>query len=58
MKYIEYNKNLPIANYELFDPVDKIKLPGKYEIIDTPNFFLSRDDYELFRETKSKKNFF
>ena len=58
VKYIEYNKKLPIINYKLFDPVDKIKLSGTYEIIETPNFFLSRDDYELFRKTKSEKFFF
>jgi len=57
VKYIEFNKNPGIDNYCLFDPIDKIKLPKKYEIIESPNFILTKKDYEVYRN-KSEKFFF
>lgn len=57
IKYISQNRNPKINNYYLFDPIDKIKLPGKYKILNNPNFLLSKEIYEKYRN-KTKKFFF
>jgi len=59
VKYIEFNEkfNTNIKEYQLYDPIDKIKLPGKYEIIETPNFLMTKDDYQEYRN-KTDKYFF
>lgn len=55
-EYIPFNKKIKIdEEYKIFDPIDKIKLPGKYEIIETPNFLLDYETYEKYR--KKTKNF-
>ena len=56
-KYVEFDEKLKIKDYKIFDPVDKIKLPGKPEILETPNFLLSKEIYEEYRK-KTKKFFF
>ena len=55
--YIEFNKKFNIKEYKLFDPINKLKLPGKYEIIDSPNFLLGKVLTEKYRE-KTDKFFF
>jgi deoxyribodipyrimidine photolyase-related protein len=52
VKYIEYKNKLSITDYYLFDPIDKIKLPNKYTILDSPNFFLTRKDYKEYEKDK------
>ena len=56
VKYIPFYKKMDIASYNLFDPIDKIKLPGKYIIIESPNFLLDKELYKKYRE--KTKNFF
>ena len=56
VKYVPYDEKPKIANYILFDPIDKIKLPDKYTLIESPNFILSKTIYEQYRE--KTKNFF
>ena len=56
IKYFTFNQCPKITNYEVFDPVDKIKLPGKYTILDTPNFLLSMSDNDSI--SKKSKSFF
>jgi len=60
--YIEYNNNKSIKkytinNYTIFDPIDKIKLDGKYNIINNPNFLLSNELVNQYRN-KTDKFFF
>lgn len=57
VKYVNYDENLKITNYSLFDPVDKINLPGKYTLLETPNFLLENKHYKKYRD-KTKKFFF
>ena len=58
IKYFSFKEKIPkINNYYLFDPIDKIKLPGKYIFIDNPNFLLTSNIYEKYRK-KTKKFFF
>jgi deoxyribodipyrimidine photolyase-related protein len=57
IKYFTFKQLPKITNYEVFDPIDKIKLPGKYTILDSPNFLLSIEDNETLRK-KSKSFFF
>lgn len=57
VKYVPYDKKLKLTNYKIFDPIDKIKLPGKYEIIESPNFLLTKDHYRKHRY-KTDKFFF
>lgn len=54
VKYIPYYKKLTTKVYTLFDPVDKIKLPGKYQIIETPNFILDKEIYGKYRDKTDK----
>ena len=51
-KYIEYKYKLSITDYYIFDPIDKIKLPNKYTILDSPNFFMTRKDYKEYEKDK------
>jgi len=57
VKYISLQNKFNLKEYFLFDPIDKIKLPGKHEIIETPNFILTKDIYKQYRE-KTDKFFF
>jgi deoxyribodipyrimidine photolyase-related protein len=54
VKYIEYNEKFNETDYTLFDPIDRIKLPNKYTLIESPNFILTKDIYAKYHEkTKS-----
>lgn len=60
--YIEYTDKKSIKkytknNYIIFDPIDKIKLNGEYTIINNPNFLLSNDLVNEYRN-KTDKFFF
>lgn len=55
VNYIEYNKKPTINNYKIFDPIDKIKLPNKYTILESPNFLLNRENYNEFNKTRKSK---
>jgi len=59
VKYVEYHEKFDpnIKEYQIYDPVDKIKLHGNPDIIDTPNFLLDLEDYEKYRK-KTDKFFF
>jgi len=60
IKYINYNNsksNLPDKAF-VFDPIDKINIPNGWEIIESPNFLLTKEDYIKYRNEKSKKFFF
>lgn len=57
VKYIKYNKELKLKNYSIYDPIDRIKLPGNVSILESPNFLLTEENYEKHRE-KTDKFFF
>lgn len=57
VSYIEFNEKPKLNKYFIFDPIDKIKLPGKYTLLESPNFILNREMYDKYRE-KTKKYFF
>lgn len=54
--YLDFNDKLSAGVYHLFDPIDKIALPKKHVIYDSPNFMLSNKLCEEYR--KKTKNFF
>lgn len=61
VEYYTYNTTPDINNYQLFDPIDKINLPGKYTIIESPNFILNCNIYAKYRKKTDKfffKNFY
>lgn len=53
--YYEYNKKPKLTEYDMFDPIDKLGLKG--DIYESPNFLLTEDDYNRYRE-KTDKFFF
>lgn len=55
IKYICFNEKLDITNYSLFDPIDIINLPGTYNVVESPNFLLTKDIYSKYRD--KTKNF-
>jgi deoxyribodipyrimidine photolyase-related protein len=54
VKYYDYDEKPKLTEYTLFDPVDKLKLTGKYTIIDTPNFMLNKELIEKYRNKTDK----
>lgn len=59
VRYLEFNKKMTFNNYKVFDPIDKIKLPNKYTILESPNFLLTKENYSEFNnQRKSKKVIF
>lgn len=60
VEYCEFHKKPSteyLKEYLMFHPVDKLKLPGKPEYLESPNFLLTLDNFEAFRK-KSDKFFF
>ena len=55
--YCEFNKKPKgLKKFTMFDPIDKIKIPGKKEILESPNFLLSKEYFEKYR--KKTQTFF
>jgi deoxyribodipyrimidine photolyase-related protein len=57
VKYYNFNNKIKETNYIVFDPIDKINLPNKYTIIESPNFILNKEIYKEYRN-KTDKFFF
>jgi deoxyribodipyrimidine photolyase-related protein len=60
IEYCEFNKKPSdeyLKQYLMFHPVDKLKLPGNPEYLESPNFLLTLSNFEDFRK-KSDKFFF
>ena len=58
--YLEYSEKfskLDIKDYIIFNPIDKLKLPGNYTILDTPNLLLTEELCKKYR-TKTDKFLF
>ena len=58
VKYINFNEKMTKKEYQIFDPIDKIKLPNKAEIIESPNFLLTKNDYAEYRQKTDKFLFY
>jgi deoxyribodipyrimidine photolyase-related protein len=57
--YLEFNKKMTYNNYQIFDPIDKIKLPNHHTILESPNFLLTKEHYKEFnKQRKSKRVIF
>ncbi len=57
--YIEFNIKMTFNNYYVFDPIDKIKLPNRHTILESPNFLLTKEHYKEFnKQRKSKRVIF
>ena len=58
VRYFNYNDNIILKDYILFDPIDdlsgKYKLSGNFNIIETPNFLLTKKQYGKYREKTDK----
>jgi len=57
VRYIKYNGKFNLKNYEMFDPIDKIEMPGNPTILESPNFLLKIMNYDQYRK-KTDKFFF
>ena len=55
--YYNYEQNPKLNKYSLFDPIDKIELHDNYTIFESPNFLLTKDNINCYRE-KTDKFFF
>jgi deoxyribodipyrimidine photolyase-related protein len=54
VKYISLDEKCNLKDYALFNPIDRIKLPNNYTILDSPNFLLTREQYQLYRDKTDK----
>ena len=52
VNYCEYNKKPSYKDAYIFDPIDKIEIKGVLEMLETPNFLMTKENYA---EYKSKK---
>uniref|UniRef100_A0A6C0LJM0 Cryptochrome/DNA photolyase FAD-binding domain-containing protein n=1 Tax=viral metagenome TaxID=1070528 RepID=A0A6C0LJM0_9ZZZZ len=57
VNYLEFDEKFNEKEYTMFDPVDKLDLKGKVEILDTPNFLISKEQMCEYRD-KTDKFFF
>lgn len=57
VRHISLKEKFKFKKYLLFDPIDRIKLPGKYQFLESPNFLLDKELYQEYRK-KTKKFFF
>lgn len=58
VKYINFYKEFKEKKYLIFDPIDKIKLPGKPTMLETPNFLLNDDLCKAYRKKTSSFIFY
>jgi deoxyribodipyrimidine photolyase-related protein len=52
VKYVEFNEKLLKKEYTFFDPINKMKLKG--EMLETPNFILTKELFEKYRKKTDK----
>lgn len=55
--YVEFNRKLNTIEYSIFDPIDKLKIPKKCKLIESPNFLMSKELYGEYREKTKKFHF-
>jgi deoxyribodipyrimidine photolyase-related protein len=54
VQYKNYNSKITTKSYTIFDPIDKIELPFEYELLESPNFLLTKEDYGIYRKKTEK----
>ena len=54
VQYKNFNSKFTTKSYSIFDPIDKIDLPFKYDMIESPNFLLTKEDYGIYRKKTEK----
>lgn len=52
--YLNFNSEISVKNYSIFDPIDKINLSKNIEILESPNFLLTKNLYQQYREKTDK----
>ena len=57
VKYIDFDEKPKLDKYQLFDPIDDLKLTGDYELLDSPNFLLNDELHKKYREKTDKFTF-
>jgi deoxyribodipyrimidine photolyase-related protein len=50
VEYFEFSQLPKLTKYSLFDPIDKLELKGKYTLFESPNFLISKEVHEEYRE--------
>lgn len=55
--YKNFKQAFKEKTYMMFDPIDKIQLPGTASFIESPNFLLKKKDYEKYRHKTKKFHF-
>lgn len=58
VKYINFDTELSEKNYTLFDPIDNIDLPNNYQILESPNFLLTKNHFEMYQNKTDKYIFY
>ena len=54
VSYLKLNSAFKYKKYFIFDPIDKLDLPGDYTIIESKNFFLTKEDYKDYYKKTQK----
>lgn len=54
VKYVNFNRKPNIKNYSLYDPIDKIELPGSPIFLENPGFLLNTMFLEKYRKSTTK----
>lgn len=54
VSYLKLNSAFKYKKYFIFDPIDKLDLPGNYTIIESKNFFLTKEDYKDYYKKTQK----
>jgi len=56
VKYVSFKESPKMkGGYQMFDPIDHIKLPkGMTKMLESPNFLLTKDQYAKYREKTDK----
>lgn len=61
VEYLEFYERFIPENeqkYQLFDPIDKIKLFGDYEILQSPNFLLNNDKLRMYDDSRTSSKYY
>lgn len=54
VKYFNFDDKLENEDYIMFDPIDKIKTKNNINIIESPNFLLTKEQYAKYRKKTDK----
>ena len=54
VNYCEYKKKPSYKHAYMFDPIDKIEIKGILEILETPNFLMTKENYAEYKSNKKE----